>query len=200
MTEKKLPSTFERILLSHLTVLAAAFVAVIWLYFYLVEPSLRLYFRHSTIIIVPISLILIGIAGLLTTWTAKTIVSPIEKMTDALKKNEEMNFDGDLDEIQTLIRQVKTNLGNVPHPDRNSTTEFTEINTDQYFDQLKEFSTEMKQSISALAIFIDDVIPRIEDHDMIQSLEQMKEQIIRLTIISNRMNTLRLSYENLRRK
>ncbi len=200
MAEKKLPSTFERILLSHLTVLAAAFVSVIWLYFYLVEPSLRLYFRHSTIIIVPISLLLIGIAGLLTTWTAKTIVSPIEKMTDALKKNEEMNFDCDLDEIQTLIRQVKTNLGNVPNADRSSTTVLTEINNDQYFDQLKEFSTEMKQSISALANFIDDTIPRIEDHDMIQSLEQMKEQIIRLTIISTRMNLLRLSDENLRRK
>jgi hypothetical protein len=84
-TKHTAPTVFHRVFLSHLIVVLLCFIAAVWLLHYLYGDGLRYFRIHSPLVILPVTLGLIGLAGLLALWTAGAIVLPLERFSDALR-------------------------------------------------------------------------------------------------------------------
>ncbi len=78
------PSIFVRVFLSHLLLLSATFLAGVFLFFYLFEPGIKYFLMHKPLVIFPMVMGLIGIAGILSAWTAGIIAEPLELLSFAL--------------------------------------------------------------------------------------------------------------------
>src|SRR5512145_1222573 len=78
------PTIFVRVFLSHLLLLSAAFLAASFLFFYLFEPGIKYFLMHKPLVVFPIILGLIGVAGILSAWTAGIIAEPLELLEDSL--------------------------------------------------------------------------------------------------------------------
>ena len=79
------PSMFLRIFLSHLFLLLAFCIASLLAYRYMFSPGVHLFVIRRPHLLVPIVLGLIGIAGLLSVWTAAVIGTPLEVLASTLK-------------------------------------------------------------------------------------------------------------------
>ncbi len=80
------PSLFLRLLVSHLLVVLACFVAGVLVVDHLFAPGVSMFLERHPIILVPTVLILIGIAGLAANWNAASIGLPIHRLTVRLKE------------------------------------------------------------------------------------------------------------------
>lgn len=82
---KERPSIFLRVFLSHLILLLLTFITVGLLYTYLFAPGVKMFLQHSPSLILPALLGLIGLAGMLSLWTAAAISLPLEDLTEQLQ-------------------------------------------------------------------------------------------------------------------
>jgi hypothetical protein len=98
-TARQYPGVFHRVFLSHLVLLLVVFIAAVLLFFYMVAPGTAQYFIRNPAIIIPSVLALMGIAGLLSLWTASAIAVPLDRSTEALKSL-------DFDELRTIMREA----------------------------------------------------------------------------------------------
>jgi PAS domain S-box-containing protein len=60
------------------------FASVIILFMYLFEPGIKYFLMHPPLIVLPIILGFIGIAGILSAWTAAAIAEPLEYIEESL--------------------------------------------------------------------------------------------------------------------
>ncbi len=81
------PAHFLRLFLSHLVVVLLCLVAGLILVDYLFAEGLRYFRQHSPLILIPVLLGLIGLAGLLALWTSAVITIPVERLTEVLRSN-----------------------------------------------------------------------------------------------------------------
>jgi PAS domain S-box-containing protein len=81
---RPLAGMFLRVLLSHLVVVLLCLVAGALTFDYLFGTGVRYFLVHDPVFLVPVMLVLIGLAGLLAVWTTAGMSLPIENMTEAL--------------------------------------------------------------------------------------------------------------------
>jgi|GEM_PF-1431891 len=114
--QRSKPAIFHRLFLSHLLLLMFCFAAALILVDYLFATGVRVFLLHSTLILIPAVLALIGIAGLLALWTSGPIALPLEQITNALHGNEFKEQYDDLhrtagcEEINTLLGSMNAHL------------------------------------------------------------------------------------------
>lgn len=77
-------SIFLLIFLSHLLLLLVCFTAVVGLFWYLFAPGVKMYLVRSPLIVLPVILGLMGIAGLIASWIAYRIGRPLESLANTL--------------------------------------------------------------------------------------------------------------------
>ena len=183
MSKKKLPTIFERIFLSHLIVLLLTFTAIVLLYFYLIGSDFRIFLKHSPVILVPLSLFLVGIAGLLAAWATRVIVQPLEKTTHAVRSKEEFTFPRFYEEIDELITQIEIHQNNFFFANPALSSRLTK-------DQMDEIILSLKQSISALAHIIESLAESTDDVIRNEKMLHMKDSIIQLTYTTTRLQSL----------
>ena len=82
---KERPSIFLRVFLSHLMLLLLSLVTAAMLFAYIFAPGVKMFMQHSPALVLPALLGLIGIAGMLSLWTAAAISLPIEDLTETLR-------------------------------------------------------------------------------------------------------------------
>ena len=87
-TGDKKPTIFLRLYLSHLLMLAAIFLSGVLLIDYLFQDGIKYYLSKQPIIILPVVLGLIGIAGILAAWTAQGIAEPFSRIARALDSDD----------------------------------------------------------------------------------------------------------------
>jgi hypothetical protein len=113
---RRLPVLFHRIFLSHLIVLLICFVSALILLDYLFVDGISHFLAHSTIILVPVLLALIGLVGLLALWTAGAAAIPLERATDALhsldatEALERVLPGARIDEVSRLLVAIRARL------------------------------------------------------------------------------------------
>ena len=159
------------------------FSAIVWLYFYLIGSDFRIFLKHSPIILVPLSLFLVGIAGLLAAWATRVIVQPLEKTTHAVRSKEEFTFPRFYEEIDELISQIELHQNNFSFDNPMLSSQLAT-------DQLDEIILSLKQSISALAHSIESLSESPHDAAQDEKVLQMKDCIIRLTYATTRLQAL----------
>ncbi len=81
------PPLFHRVFLSHLLLVLLCFVIAIVLLEYLFVEGLALYMQRTPLILIPVSLALIGIAGLTALWTAGSAALPLDRITRLLDRD-----------------------------------------------------------------------------------------------------------------
>ncbi|MDT8325729.1 MAG: hypothetical protein RRA94_16560 [Bacteroidota bacterium] len=81
------PPLFYRIFLGHLLVVLLCFVVAVLLLDYLFVERLSLYMQRTPLILVPVMLALIGIAGLSALWTAGSAALPLGRFTELLESD-----------------------------------------------------------------------------------------------------------------
>ena len=77
---------FFRIFLAQLILIFLCFVAGLVLFYYLFAPGIGMFLVRDPVILFPALLGLIGIAGLLSLWTATAVTEPIGSILEALKE------------------------------------------------------------------------------------------------------------------
>lgn len=192
MSQKKLPTIFERLFLSHLTLLALTCIVFVWLYLYLLGPELQIVMQHNPVVIIPASLLLLVLAGIISTWTSRTLAQPIEQTTHALKTAGNFDFAKESEEINSLIVQIES-LGRRRHG-----------NTIADGEQLRHAQStisndainNLKQAIGALANSLILLMPRLSNPDDSAIIERMREQIIKLTYETTRLATQYAEQQN----
>lgn len=111
------PALFHRIFLSHLIVLLICFLSALILLDYLFVDGISHFLAHSTIILVPVLLALIGLVGLLALWTAGAAALPLERAADALHSVdpagalERVIPDARVDEVSRLLEAMRARFG-----------------------------------------------------------------------------------------
>lgn len=96
------PSIFLRLFLSHLTLVLICFACAVGVFVYLFPSTAQPILAHSPLLIIPVVLAVIGIAGLLTTWTASAISASLGAVERAL------TGDDPLTELHALTREAGT--------------------------------------------------------------------------------------------
>lgn len=124
------PSLFLRLFLSHLILLAIAFVAVVFVFEYLFEPGIKYFLMHKPLIVLPVMLALIGFAGVLAAWSAGVVADPMESITEALDSDDPVRF----------MRQ---------RPDTWDTLESAELAEKLVLYQERILSTEQRKKVQA---------------------------------------------------
>ncbi len=78
-------SLFPRLLLSHLLLLLACLIAGLGVVLYLFPEQIGLYLIRSPIIILPLVLGLLGLAGLLANWSAGSVTLPLDRLASVFR-------------------------------------------------------------------------------------------------------------------
>lgn len=84
MSDTKHPSLFHRVFFSHLVIVLLCFVLALVLIDYLFVGGIHHYLLHTPLILIPVMLGMIGIAGLLALWTAGSVSFPLAHVQEAL--------------------------------------------------------------------------------------------------------------------
>jgi len=106
---RQYPSIFLRVFLSHLLLLLSCFLSGIALYVYLFAPGAHLFIYRNPLILIPLLLGLISIAGLLSIWTSGAIAVPLGHIEKHFKHNgagpnlEELSATALTEEVDSLI-------------------------------------------------------------------------------------------------
>lgn len=184
--QKKLPTIFERLLLSHLLLLFVILLLGVWLYVYFFGGSLRYLHTRDPIVLVPFALGIIGVAGLISVWAARSIVVPIEKTTDSLSESSGFDFPRRIEEINTLIREIEQRNTRIANS-TNDNAYANSVITDR--ENVREIVASYRQTISAVAQTIEQLESLAHESQAAQKIAELKEATIRLTINTSRLNT-----------
>jgi hypothetical protein len=83
-SRREYPPLFHRIFLGHLLMVLLCFVIAVVLLDYLFVEGLALYMQRTPLILIPVALALIGLAGLSALWTAGSAALPLDRITRLL--------------------------------------------------------------------------------------------------------------------
>ncbi len=178
---KKLPSIFERIFLSHLLLVAAAFVAVIWLYHYLIGTRYHVLLSREPAVIIPVALLLIGLAGFLAAWVGRAIAYPIDRAVERLAGRGGKEPAPRIEEIAELLAELETWM-NKQRDERPAGTGAAPGGVSGDDDPYKP----VRPAVRELAHLIDELGEEQADPAMAERVRRMKEQVIRLTLLTLR--------------
>lgn len=107
------PPLFHRIFLGHLLMVLLCFVTAVVLLDYLFVEGLALYMQRTPLILVPIMLALIGVAGLSALWTAGSAALPLDRITKLL--DSDAAPDALLAELETARTEENADLIRAVH-------------------------------------------------------------------------------------
>jgi PAS domain S-box-containing protein len=113
---------FLRVLLSHLVVVLLCLVAGALTFDYLFGTGVRYFLVHDPVFLLPVMLVLIGLAGLLAVWTTAGMSLPLESMTEALAASdrdarlEELSNGRHTAESRQLLDALRETLAHAPRP------------------------------------------------------------------------------------
>lgn len=120
---RPLAGMFLRVLLSHLLVVLLCLVAGALTFDYLFGSGVRYFLVHDPVFLVPVMLVLIGLAGLLAVWTTAGMSLPLENMTEALNASDSAARLEDLSrarhtaESRQLLDALRDTLAQAPRTD-----------------------------------------------------------------------------------
>ncbi len=126
---RPLAGMFLRIVLSHLLVVLLCLIAGGLTFDYLFGSGVRYFLVHDPIFLVPVMLVLIGLAGLLAVWTTAAMARPLENVTEALHAPDSLTLlrmqtaDRHTDESRQLLDAITRALEHVPVPSDPVSTE-----------------------------------------------------------------------------
>ncbi|MDH7514563.1 MAG: hypothetical protein QHI48_01630 [Bacteroidota bacterium] len=106
MHRRELPTIFLRLFLSHLLLLFIACSSAFTVFSWLFAPGVSLFLRHSPVVLLPVILALIGIAGLLALWTANAIRIPLQSLPDSIKTGIEKRIPNRFFRVQEIAELV----------------------------------------------------------------------------------------------
>jgi hypothetical protein len=84
--KRELPSIFLRVFLSHLLLLFLTVLAGLLVFNYVFAPGIRLFVDRNPLVLIPVTLALLGTAGLLSLWTAGAVSVPLRRLAGMLQE------------------------------------------------------------------------------------------------------------------
>lgn len=179
---KKLPSIFERIFLSHLLLIAAAFVAVVWLYNYLIGTRYHVLLYREPGVIIPVALLLIGVAGFLAAWVGKAIALPIDRAVERLAGRGGKEPAPRIEEVAELLEGVDAWM----KKEREEAAAAGKDPAEGEYPAGEDPYKPVRPAVRELAHLIDEMQEGGADPASVERVRRMKEQIIRLTLLTLR--------------
>ena len=186
---KKLPTIFDRLFFSHLIILALSCFASTVLFFYLIGPSAQYLLHHDPLVLIPTSLLLIGITGIVTTWTAKSITRPLEKTIDALRGELPIPSKSGHEEIELLHQSLEQAL--VVNRQSSDASARTGRSDEAMLHDFRDVTKHLKASVGGLAIELSELSQSIHSEETENNLFRMRDFVNRMTYQLSRLGEMR---------
>lgn len=184
---KKLPTIFDRLFLSHLFMLALSSITSTVLFFYLIGSSAQYLLRHDSLVLIPTALLLIGMTGIVATWTAKSITRPLEKTIDALRGDLPFPSKCGHEEIELLHQSLEQAL----LANRQSSDASSGRSDEAMLHEVRDVTKHLKASVGGLAIELSELSQYSHTEETEKNLFRMRDIVNRMTYQLSRLGAMR---------